>query len=173
MSSTKTGGGKYAVKHFIDSEKARDDLETANKDLNLAMMSQAGLFAYYASLAAQAQAQLDKFEHLEEIILARLDKKVRDAANAAGTKITEAQVKAQVNLETDAIAVRSAVNEARMVSNICKSTADAFKHRRDMIIQLGFNSREERKGEVRVYEEREQASREARRQRTENMFNRD
>lgn len=69
---------KYNLKDFVDGEKLRDDLAPNQLNLDLSMMSQAGLFAYYATLAAQAQAQLDKYEQMEEIVLARLDRKVRD-----------------------------------------------------------------------------------------------
>lgn len=164
---------QYAVEDFIDAQQYKLDVNPDNLDLSYSMMRQAGLFAYYSTLAAKAQHQMDKMEQLEEIICARLDKKVRDDAIAAGTKITEAQVKAQILLQPKAIAVRSAVNRAREVSSICKSAADAFRHRRDMLIQLSFNEREEKKGELRVSggEERHQAARENRAQRMEAMKN--
>lgn len=160
---------KYEVKPLIEPTKLRDDLAINEHNLSASMMTQAGLFSYYSTVAAQAQRQLDQLEHIEEIVLARLDKKIRDAASAAGTKITEAQVKAQVLLEPEAIQIRQAVNKAREVASVCKSGADAFRHRRDMMIQLAFNEREERKGEMRVtgggLSDREFAEREAVRQR--------
>lgn len=163
---------KYEVKDLIDTARLRDDLAVNQNDLSISMMSQAGLFAYYASLAAQAQLQQDKLEQMEEIVLARLDRKVRDGAAASGTKMTEAQVKAQIALEPDAIAIKTAVNRARMVASLCKMATESFRHRRDMMIQMAFNDREERKGELRVFEERQQAGRELRQQRVENILNR-
>jgi hypothetical protein len=162
----------YTVQEFIDPQKLRDDLEIDPRDLSMSMMRQAGLFAYYCTVAAQAEKQMGQMEQLQEIIEARLDKKVRDAAVAAGTKITEAQVKAQIALEPKAIAIRTAVNKARMVASICKSGADSFRHRRDMMIQLALNDREERKGELRLHEnnhERAASAQEQRRQRMEGM----
>ncbi len=162
----------FHVEDFVSPQQLRDDLEINQLDLSMSMMRQAGLFAYYSTLAAKAEKQLSQMEQLQDIIEARLDRKVRDAAVAAGTKITEAQVKAQIALEPKAIAIRTAVNKARMVSSICKSGADSFRHRRDMLIQLAFNSREERKGELRVTDnthERATANQEMRRQRMEGM----
>jgi hypothetical protein len=168
---------KYEVKDIIDPKQLRDDLAINEIDLSLSMMTQAGLFAYYSMMAANAQFQLDKFEQMEEIVNARLDKKVRDAASVEGVKITEAQVKHKAALESEAIAIRQAVNKARMIATICKSAADSFRHRRDMLTQMAFNGREERKGELRVNgpsyaEERQVADRENRRQRQENILSR-
>lgn len=157
---------QFHVKQIVDPDVARHDLGINEYDLSLSMMKQAGLFAYYSTMAAEAQLQFDKMEQLEEIILARLDKKVRDDAVNAGSKITEAQVKAQISIHPRNIQVRTAVNKARMVASIAKSTADSFRHRRDMLTQLSFNSREERKGELRLHgsEEAAASARENRRQ---------
>ena len=163
----------YAVKDFIDPERLRADLDVDTLNLSFSMERQAGLFSYYSAMAAKAQQQLDQMEQLESIVTARLDKKVRDQAAAAGTKITEAQVKAQICLDPKAIKIRTAVNKARMICQLCKSSADSFRHRRDMLIQLAFNGREEKKGELRVMEERQQAGRELRRQRLEAMHQKD
>lgn len=141
---------EYAVKDLIDPAKLQADLAIDDTDLDTAMLRQSGLFAYYGALHAQAEQQLARMEQLQEIIFARLDKKVRDEAAKAGTKVTEAQVKAAVALEPKAIAIKTAVNKAQMVANLCKSAVDAFRNRRDMLIQLAFNSRSERKGELRV-----------------------
>lgn len=164
---------QYAVNDFIDVDQYRKDIDPDNLDLSYSMMRQAGLFAYYSTQAAKAQHQMDKMEQMEEIVMARLDRKERDTASAAGTKITEAQIKALIALEPKAIAVRSAVNRAREIASICKSSADAFRHRRDMLIQLAFNGREEKKGELRLNEERHQAQAEVRRSRVEAMHQRD
>lgn len=159
---------EYTVKRYIDPEKLSQDLAINEFNLDLSMMNQAGHFAYYAHLAAQAELQLSKFEQLEEIIVAQADKKIRNEAAVSGTKMTEAQVKAAIILEPKTIAIKKAVNEARMVASMCKSAADSFRHRRDMLIQKSFNSREERKGELRTYE---QASRDARNSRVEDFRN--
>lgn len=143
---------KYPVNDFIDPHQLRTDLEIDQLDLSMSMMKQAGHFAYYSTMAAQAQHQCDRMEQMQDIVEARLDKKIRDRNIAEGTKTTEAQIKAQVNLEPDMIAIKTAVNKARMVATLCKSAADSFRHRRDMLIQMSFNSREERKGELRTFE---------------------
>lgn len=166
----------YAVKDIIDKNKAVSDLNIDRNDLDVSMMRQAGLFAYYSQKAAEAEMQFARMEQLQEIIEARLDRKVRDAAAAAGTKITEAQVKAQVALEPKAIAIKTAVNKARMVMGICKGQAEAVRHRRDMITQVAFNDRHEKKGELRVMEHQLEAQQNRAVQREERMgamFNRD
>jgi hypothetical protein len=160
---------EFEVTKFIDTGELKGHLEIMKADLSYSMMQQAGFFAYYGELAAKAQFQMDKFEQMAELIAARLDKRVRDAALADGRKITETQVKAEVSLQPKMIAVNRAVNEARMVASNCKTTAESFRHRRDMLIQMSFNDREERKGELRTYEERNVDAQEARRQRLENM----
>lgn len=143
---------EFAVKDILDPAKLQADLSINENDLDTGMLRQSGLFAYYGALHAQAEQQLSRMEQLQEIIEARLDRKARDAAAASGTKITEAQVKAAIALEPKAIAIKTAVNKARMVTSLCKSAVDAFRNRRDMLIQLAFNSRSERKGELRLTE---------------------
>lgn len=161
MTETKS----YNVKDLIDPQQLRSDLEINQFDLSFSMMRQAGLFAYYSECAAKAERQLDQLEQMKDVVEARLDKMVRDRAVAEGTKITEAQVKAQITLDPKMIAIRTAVNKAKMIASLCKSAADSFRHRRDMLIQMSFNAREEGKGQLRTYEDRQASSRESLRER--------
>jgi hypothetical protein len=158
---------KYTVQQFVTGEQVQADLNWNGLNLDETIMRHAGLFAYYGEIAAKAQEQFDKFQQLEGIINARLDQKIRDKAVKDGVKLTEAQVKARVILEPEYIAIQTAVNEARKVAAVCKTNAESFRQRRDMIVQGAFNTREEKKGELRIMEEREQRSREIRHARTE------
>lgn len=143
---------EYPINNFMDPDLLRTHLDIDQHDLTASMMKQAGYFAYYSTLAAKAQQQCDQMEHLLDIAEARLDRKIRDAAASTGTKITEPQVKASIALEPAMISAKKAVHKASMVATLCKSAADSFRHRRDMLIQISYNSREDRKGELRTFE---------------------
>lgn len=153
---------KYAVKDFIEPQRAVQDLKVNEHNLDLSMMTHAGQFAYYASLAAKAQFQMDQLEQLRDIVAARLDKKIRDAAVVEGRKVTEAQVKAEIALEPDTIAINTAVNKAKMVAAVCKSHAEAFRQRKDMLVSMAINNREEKKGELRVHDKKDELNQQIR-----------
>ncbi|QNK01767.1 hypothetical protein [Dyella telluris] len=156
------------MEKFIDPNLAKGDLNINPLDLDAGMMRQAGLFAYYAEQAARAEHQASKFEHLVEVTEAKLDRKYRDEAAAMGTKATEGQIKAKVSQDTQMKAAVMAYNEAKMIAGIAKGYAEAFRHRKDMLIQAAFNKREEMKGEVRVLgDSRADAARELRQARAE------
>lgn len=156
---------KVFIDNMIDPKKLRADLEIDQIQLDTCMMRQPGLFAYYASLHAKAEHQFAKLEQLLEIHEARIDKEIRNRGASAGMKVTEAQIKAEILADPRYIKYKTAANEARMVMTLCKSGTEAFRHRRDMLIQVGFNQREENKGAPRVLEQGNQIRREARHER--------
>lgn len=137
---------------LLHPDQVKRDLDIDQIDINVSMMRQAGLFAYYASLHARADAAVAKAEQMVDITEATLDKQIRDRAAAAGEKKTEAQIKSLIQTDPIMIRRRQALNEAVMLAAIAKSTAEAFRHRRDMLVQIGFNLREEIKGGVQIGE---------------------
>lgn len=134
----------------LDAKQLQDDLAINQLDLSDGMMRQAALFAHYSRLAAQAERTVGKIEQIKDVMEARIDREVRDKAASEGKKYTEAQIKNQVLADPRYIKIATALNEANFNVNVTKSAADSFRHRRDMLIQLAFNAREEAKGELRL-----------------------
>jgi predicted CoA-binding protein len=80
----------------------------------------------------------------------RISRRLALPAANAGSKITEKSVEAEVKLHPEYIKVVVAYNEADAMLDMIKAALEAFKQRRDMLIQLGASQREEMKGELRM-----------------------
>lgn len=140
----------YQVKNFIDAAQLKLDLRFSPTDIDSAMFEQAALFAHYGDLAAQASHQVDVIKLLLENSEAAVYKILRDRAAAAGEKVTEAQLEKMVARHERVISMKKALNEAKRVEAVGKTAIEAFKQRRDMLIQQGVVQREERKGELAI-----------------------
>lgn len=140
----------YTIKDFVDPAQLKKDLAFSNNDLTSAMMQQASLFSHYGVLAAQAARQVDVVKLLLENTEAAVYKLLRDQAASAGDKVTEAQLEKMIARHDRVIAMKKSLNEAKRVENITKTAVEAFRHRRDMLVQMGLISREEMKGELSI-----------------------
>lgn len=144
----------YTVKQFVDADTLRADLSYSTADLTGAMVTQASLLVHYGVLLAKASRQVDELKMLLETAEAKVYRKLRDAAVKAakegGDKPTEAMLAKQVAADDYIISVNIALNEARQVEAIAKTAVEGFRHRKDMLIQLGLMAREEIKGEVSI-----------------------
>lgn len=140
----------YTIKDFVDPAQLKKDLTFSNNDLTSAMMQQASLFSHYGVLAAQAARQVDVVKLLLENTEAAVYKLLRDQAAAAGDKVTEVQLEKMIARHDRVIAMKKSLNEAKRVESITKTAVEAFRHRRDMLVQMGLISREEMKGELSI-----------------------
>lgn len=139
-----------SIKTFINIKKMKEDLAFTDADLSDGFMNQAALFAHYAHRAHQAALQVDRFKHTVEILEARLDRAIRDEAAEAGRKVTEKAIEAAIKCDDRHINAVKRLNEAKMIAGLCKDAAEAFRHRRDMLIQMGADIRQEKSGELRM-----------------------
>ncbi len=142
----------YTVKNYVDALQLKRDLAFSVNDLTSAMMQQASMFSHYGVLAAEASRQVDVVKMLLENTEAAVYQKERDAMAAAGEKPTEALLEKRVARHPRVISMKRALNEAKRVEAIGKTAMEAFRHRRDMLVQQGLISREEMKGEARIAE---------------------
>lgn len=142
----------YQVKQFIDKEQVRRDLTYSDTNINDGMMRQASLFAYYGELLAEASHQVDVVDLLVKNTEAAVYKKEREVAAAAGEKLTEVQLEKMITRNERVIAMKKALIEAKRVEAAAKTTLEAFRHRRDMLVQQSSTMRTERQGELRLNE---------------------
>lgn len=139
---------KKSVKTFIDPVKLKHDIAINPVDVSDGFLNQASLFAHYGMQAARAAEQMDNTKLILETKEALLNNHHREALTATGAKITEAMITNAVKADKAYIAARRMQNEAKGVLEMNKVAAEAFKQRRDMLIQVGADAREERKGEM-------------------------
>jgi hypothetical protein len=134
----------------FDAEQLRADLEVDRGDLNNSFLTQAGLFSFYAEQHARMMRQEGAKKLALEVIEAKLDKALRDEAASNNVKVTEKQIEQAIARNADYIRAAHAYNEARALTELAKGAVEAFRQRRDMLIQLGANDRHDMKGELRM-----------------------
>ena len=140
----------YSVRNFIDAAQLKTDLAYSPTDLTDAMMKQASLFAHYGALAAEASHQVDVVKMLLESTEATVYKLLRDDFAKRAEKVTEAQLEKLVAQNARTIAMKKALNQAKRIEAVGKTAVEAFRHRKDMLIQIGSTAREEMKGELTI-----------------------
>lgn len=141
---------EYTVKSYVDAEQLQKDLSYSDADLTSAMMRQPSLIAHYGNLHADASRQTEVVKMLLENTEAAVYRKIREDMTAAGDKFTEAVLEKAVTRHPSVVKIRKGLIEARKIEQIAKNAVEAFRHRRDMLIQIGLMQREELKGEVRI-----------------------
>jgi hypothetical protein len=140
------------IRNFINPDQAMRQLAVDEMNLNDSFVKQAGHFSFYAAKHAQAERQEHRAKFNIEIQEATIDKELRQEARANKEKITETQITRLITLRPE---YQDALNdhiEAKQISNVCKSVAESFRQKRDMLIQLGADQREEKKGAPRILE---------------------
>jgi len=140
------------LKTFIDTDRLSEDLSFTQTNISLAMTRQASLFAHYSMLAHKAQFQADRADQQVDLVEAQLDQKYRDAFATAGTKVTENMIKSAIIKDSKYQAALIRKHESKAIAEMVKSAADSFRHRRDMLIQVGADLRAEAQGAVRTKE---------------------
>ncbi|MBA8881773.1 hypothetical protein [Phyllobacterium myrsinacearum] len=140
----------FTVKNFIDTAQMKRDLAYSPADLSNAMMQQASLFAHYGVIAAQASRQVDTVKLLLESTEAAVYRRERETALQDGEKPTVADLDKRVARNGRVVNMKKALIEAKQIEANAKTATEAFRHRRDMLIQSGSTEREEMKGELAI-----------------------
>jgi len=138
------------IKQFLDPDKLKVDLAFSINDLSTAMMEQSAILAYYGVLAAQAAKQVDILKLALENKEAALYQQERKLAAASGEKLTETMLEKRIAANVGIIKLKIDLSEAKRIEATTKIAVESFRHRRDMLVQLGLIEREEMKGELRI-----------------------
>lgn len=142
----------FQVEEYIDANQLRRDVAYSKTNLDDAMMEQAAMFAHYGILASKASRQVDVVKLLLENATAAVYKLISEERAAEGLKTTVPMMDSLVARHERVVSMKRALNEAKRVESTAKIAAEAFRHRRDMLIQHGLISREEMKGELKIME---------------------
>jgi t-SNARE complex subunit (syntaxin) len=138
------------IDRFVDGEKMAEDTNLHDTDLNDAFLNQAGLAAFYNTMAARAEHQAQQMKLRRDVYIAEVSQKFRTQFEDAKPKLTEASLEEKISLEPRVRAWRKVCLECDLIVGELKAVVQAIKDRRDMVIQLGANSREEMKGTLRM-----------------------
>lgn len=137
----------FSKKSFSPSQ-LRKDLEIRDTDLDGCMTEQASLYGYYSTLYAKAQYEADRSKSQAELVRAKKYVSLRNAKTGRGVKFTEPQLEAEVLRSAEYIEACNKANLARMRATMIKEGLEAFKQRRDMLVQKGKARLEDLKGEL-------------------------
>lgn len=138
------------LQFYLDVEEFKNTIKVSENNLDDCMMQQAGLFASYAADAARAEAQHARVKLRFEVMEAKLYDRHRKALAAAGEKVTEKMVENEVKQDPEWLQSKNLAIEAEMVVGFNKGAVESLRHRKDMIVQLGADRREEYKGQTRI-----------------------
>ena len=139
---------KGPLKTFIDPDALQRDLHFTETSISTAMIRQAALFAHYSTLSAQAKFQYDRCKQSVELYQANLDQQLRDDLTTAGTKFTEKVIEAMVLKDSGYQAAITRMHEAKAIASMVDTAADSFRHKKDMLIQVGADLRQQKQGEL-------------------------
>lgn len=146
------------LQHYVDPGQFKIDTRVTEATLDACMIEQNGLRAYYGAQAARAEAQHDRLKARFEVVEATLYDYHRKLLAATGEKVTEKMVENAVKVDPRWFKAKNTVIEAGTIAAINKGLVESLKDRRDMIIQLGADRRDEYKGQARVLAQEQERS---------------
>lgn len=142
---------KKAVLDFdIDVDQFRVDTRVSETNLDSCFMEQAGLIAHYVKIHAHAEAQAARTKLQVEIAEARLYDRHRKELAKGPDKVTEKAVENAVKMDPQYAKIQVLLIDAESKAAVAKGLVESLKQRRDMLIQLGADRREDGKGAVRI-----------------------
>lgn len=136
----------------IDLEQFRKDVLFNENTIDEAFMSQAALYAHYGVLSARLNRKAEEAKAKLELVESKIAQELREEAEANGKKPVETAIAKQLKLDSRCVKQTNAVSKAKEAAEIAKHLTEAFKQRRDMLIQKGADMREEFKGDLRMKE---------------------
>lgn len=138
-----------AVDPIIDVDKFTQDVGIPATDLSGSFRKQGALFAHYASLHYKALKQEFNYELKLKVLMSQLDKEIRDRAATEGEKKpSEKQIEQEIARTASYVSALLAYNDAAALVDLTKNALEAFKQRKDMLVQLGANERQELSADI-------------------------
>lgn len=136
----------------IDPEQWAKDVAFKESNLSEAFQNQASLFGYYAMIAAKAARKAADLKNKLTLVEASVYNEMKEEIESENKKPVDAQITKLMKLDPRIIKAQSNLNDADERESIAKGLLESFRHRRDMLIQAGADTREEMKGEMRMKE---------------------
>lgn len=144
------------VVYYIDPSRLKRDVAFSPHNIDDAMMTHASKFVHYAVQSSLARGQFERMKAAFEILESKLDGEHRLVLKEENPKTTEAQIRAAVVSDERWKAANARLIETRTVYELAQDAKEAFTMRRDTLLQVAKNVREERGGQLRLEEIREE-----------------
>lgn len=124
-------------------EQMLQDVQFSPEDLDNAYIEQASLYAYYAHQSMLASRRADNAKLFLNATEAGIDKNIRNDAATEGKKLTEKMIEQEVSRAPVYVSAVKKYNDAKALAQMLRDILDAFKNRKDCLIQYGLSRREE------------------------------
>ena len=131
---------KENMKNIIASLVALD-----NSGLDYTLNQLPAIYGYVAMLLGEAKYNMDLAEVELEQQEARLRKEIRENMKKQGAKITEKTLDAEVILAPGYIVKRVEYLDATTKFNLVKNLLTTIEYKKDMVVQISANTRNEKK----------------------------
>lgn len=126
----------------------KEKLKVNPKNLNAELVEQPGLFAYHAYQMTKKNQELEELELDLNILIAKKDKKTRNMFEETGVKYSEKKIEIGIDADNEVIKMKKKIIKLNTEYNILKGITRAYEQRKDILISLSANIREERKSDV-------------------------
>lgn len=151
MSETTAAPDGTALKNFVDADQVKSDISINMADLDTAMIEHPGLELHYAIQTANARRQYERLKAATEILEAKIDAEVREKW-VGDKKPTEAAIKAAVLADKRYSGAQSKLIDAQHIWKLCEAAENAFRSRKDLLLEVARDRRKEKEGQMRVLE---------------------
>lgn len=140
-----------SIQDFYDPFEVRKDIEPS-PDINASLSVVSQQIYYYGDKFAEAEKQHAYWSEIANTLAAYLDGVVRRQLATSGEKATEKLVSNTVAIESRTLECNRLVREAKAQVVFLKATVDSFKAKKESLIALSYNMREQMKGDPTVRE---------------------
>ena len=146
------------TKSSVNQINLAEDLKVAMENINECFIEQPAKYAYWATVAAQAQSLVDhkklevdkQEEYLKKTLIGELDTEVRQELEMNGERVTETKVTNGIYVHPRYLEHQEILFELRQElldlqenSTILNIAKDSMMQRKDVLISLGANMRNE------------------------------
>jgi len=140
------------LQFYVDSDEFAKDTRVTETNLDDCMIKQSSLRSFYGVQAAKAEAQAARMKARFEVVEAQLYDLHRKELATKGEKTTEKMVETCVLTDPRWLKMKNTVIEADSIFSINRALVFSLIDRKDMLVQLAYDRRDESKGQVRVLE---------------------
>ena len=138
-----------------------NDLDINTAEINKEMVEQPAQFAWYGVLWKLAGKKASQLKKTITKFKAELELKIREQANESKIKVTESAVEAMVESNETLEKYNDDYIQAKLEEGLLEIGKDAFIQRKDMLVSISSNMRQEIDDDIKVMKEsvREQLQR--------------
>jgi len=120
-----------------------DDLKISEADINTMLETQPSRYVFWAKMAAIAKVLVEKWKYELEKYEAQTYTFIRSQKESRGERVTEKQLQSAIVLDPRFRQLRERLLKARLQYDHLAAIKEAFAQRKDMLMSLGANLREE------------------------------